>query len=129
MMTFNDSEGFVDLGTATQAEKEAWIVALESGEYEQVQGTLKGKTESGTVGFCCLGVYCDVKGTRVKTAVFDISDGVFVGQGAQVHYLMVEKKLGEFVDTGIDMNDEGKSFIDIAAAARDFYGIYDEKEH
>lgn len=42
----------------TSAElRAAWITALESGEYKQVQGTLKDPNGNG---YCCLGVLCDV---------------------------------------------------------------------
>lgn len=40
--------------------KERWLKALLSGEYEQTQKTLRGRSSSGGDGFCCLGVACDV---------------------------------------------------------------------
>lgn len=45
--------------------KNKWIKALRSGKYKQVQENLKGEvyTEDGEslgVGFCCLGVLCEV---------------------------------------------------------------------
>lgn len=48
------------------AVKAQWLTALRSGEYKQTGGTLKGRTldddgyATGPVGFCCLGVLCDV---------------------------------------------------------------------
>ena len=36
--------------------------ALRSGEYEQTDGTLKARRRDETVGYCCLGVMCDVSG-------------------------------------------------------------------
>lgn len=35
--------------------KQQWVKALRSGKYEQTKGTLRDE-----VGFCCLGVLCDL---------------------------------------------------------------------
>ena len=40
--------------------QEGWLITLESGNYHQVDGFLKGFTEDGELGYCCLGVYCDI---------------------------------------------------------------------
>lgn len=42
-----------------QADKQAWIDALRSGEYIQAQGRL-GRIENGVTKLCCLGVFCSV---------------------------------------------------------------------
>lgn len=44
--------------------KEKWIEALTSGRYPQTRGTLKRIEESDgyPVGFCCIGVLCDILG-------------------------------------------------------------------
>ena len=55
MNNANGEVNLVDHGTATLEEKRKWIEALESGNYQQVQDTLKGKNLDGDVGFCCLG--------------------------------------------------------------------------
>lgn len=39
--------------------KDKWIKALRSGKYKQTYGTLRGK-----VGFCCLGVLCDIRNPK-----------------------------------------------------------------
>lgn len=40
-----------------------WVAALRSGEYEQTKGALRRDGgDSGRVGYCCLGVACDVSG-------------------------------------------------------------------
>ena len=108
-------------GTATLEEKKKWIEALESGDYIQTDGTLKGRDSSGVVKFCCLGVYCDVMGTPVKTESEAIVG--WDGEGSTKHYKMTTTHLGDFQDEGIEMNDRGDSFMDIAQAAREFYGI------
>lgn len=41
--------------------KALWLAALRSGDYKQAQGNLAAiNTREGTIGFCCLGVLCDV---------------------------------------------------------------------
>lgn len=40
--------------------KALWLAALESGEYKQCKGALKGKDENGQWGYCCLGVLDDI---------------------------------------------------------------------
>lgn len=40
--------------------KALWLEALRSGEYDQAKGTLKEDQEDGSVGYCCLGVLCEV---------------------------------------------------------------------
>lgn len=44
--------------------KAEWLTALRSGEYKQVEGYLKREREDGEVGYCCLGVLCDVIAKR-----------------------------------------------------------------
>jgi hypothetical protein len=51
----------------TNAMQEAWLQALESGQYKQVTGTLASKKpKSGKIGYCCLGVACEVYNERAK---------------------------------------------------------------
>lgn len=37
-----------------------WIAALRSGKYKQTQGRLCKEIDGGDVGYCCLGVLCDL---------------------------------------------------------------------
>lgn len=37
-----------------------WVEALESGNYQQVDGQLKSKVNDKQCGYCCLGVLCDL---------------------------------------------------------------------
>lgn len=102
----------------TQAEKVAWVAALRSGVYEQAKGTLRN--EAGTK-FCCLGVYCEVKGFKRFR-----SESYVDGEG-QVFGGYLRESLGEFDANAdpalarrefqyvvVDMNDEGKTFAEIA---------------
>ena len=47
----------------------AWIEELESGEYEQCRATLRN-----SLGFCCLGVLCDISGLGTwEDSVYKVS--------------------------------------------------------
>ena|SRR5689334_5253523 len=40
--------------------KELWLKALRSGKYRQVKAELKANLPGKHVGYCCLGVLCDI---------------------------------------------------------------------
>jgi len=40
--------------------KKLWLKALRSGKYLRVSGALKRKRGDGKMGYCCLGVLCDI---------------------------------------------------------------------
>lgn len=123
MDSFEEEVNLVDYGTATLEEKKKWIEALESGDYEQTVGTLKGEDIDGNVGFCCLGVYCDLIGKDMGEEGYEIRSDGTPYEGPQEYYNITTKHLGDFQDVGIEMNDGGCSFTVIAATAREFYGI------
>ena len=50
--------------------KQMWVRALRSGKYEQATGALRRE-----VGFCCLGVLCDVFDTDKWNVGIDDDDG------------------------------------------------------
>jgi hypothetical protein len=114
--------------------KAKWVAALRSGEYQQARGALKRAItvdEEGNqvVGHCCLGVLCEVaitegldietrKGSFVPTYRFD-------GESALLPHTIAEwAGLGPIAspsihtDDGVeflaDLNDDGKSFAEIA---------------
>lgn len=62
-----------------------WLAALRSGKYKQMQEKLRGQTDSGAVGFCCLGVLCDLA----------VKDGGGTGEGWFGDYVSFENKHGE----------------------------------
>ena len=94
--------------------KQKWVEALRSGRYKQVQGTLKGKKEDGSVGYCCLGVALDIIGVRVRTESLDKYD-TYSSEGSMGHYDRLDKKMPpEIKHRGIEMNDDGHSFEEIA---------------
>lgn len=96
-----------------------WIDALRSGEYNQVQGTLKGRTESGEVGYCCLGVYESIHGREPDLCVPDKYGKL--EEGPIKTYQNLHKIL-DVAEDGIDMNDEGKPFTEIADMIEEHYG-------
>tara|TARA_R110000850_G_scaffold99693_5_gene206527 strand:- start:161 stop:490 length:330 start_codon:yes stop_codon:yes gene_type:complete len=94
---------------------ETWVTALESGEYGQCMGTLH---KDG--GYCCLGVYAKV--------VLGYSDAKITSKTniegpTDVYNEIISSKDMDrkCYSKGIDMNDYGDSFIDIAKMIRETY--------
>jgi hypothetical protein len=83
----------------TPENKASWIAALRGGEYKQDKGSLyTGR------GHCCLGVYCKhVAGIPVNTLRRDLQSS-YDATG-----IKSDKRA-----TLIAMNDDGKSFAEIA---------------
>jgi hypothetical protein len=97
---------------------ETWVTALESGDYDQCEGTLyNGK------GYCCLGVYAKVVlgyDDEVIMGDEDVSDG----EGPKYVYVKIQGDTSivhGVYHEGMSMNDRGKSFIDIAKMIREAY--------
>ena len=93
-----------------------WVAALRSGKYKQQQGTLKGEE-----GYCCLGVFCSINGKEPEVAPFRIYDSedqllVNIYEGSSVLYEFCNQSINNsfIYDSAIEMNDEGKSFEEIA---------------
>lgn len=94
--------------------KRVWVDALRSGKYRQGQNTLHN-TDSGS--FCCLGVAAAVWGisTPETMGVQEDRYGTPATEGPTEIYQELRFVMPtEIVDTGIDMNDGGKSFAEIA---------------
>lgn len=83
--------------------KKKWVEALRSGEYEQTEGQLRVDDEKGKpVGYCCLGVLCEVMGAK------------YIPTRGRAD---AEKDAGLHEDDGFKlacMNDDGRSFREIA---------------
>lgn len=110
-----------------EKDAKAWLKALRSGEYSQVEGALHN---ANTGGFCCLGVqqHCKLKGyVEIADTVDAFGDtefaefpskeylrknGIFYadesGRKSTNPYLM------EAGETAADMNDYGHTFTEIA---------------
>lgn len=119
-----------------------WLEALESDKYKQTVGML---VNGNGQGFCCLGVMCKLEGLEVKRAetgdYFDngtirlpIINAFFTDKGRELTgtpTIDITEKYG-FGDVWenpkylairkyINMNDDGKTFKEIAAALREDY--------
>lgn len=90
--------------------KKRWVEALRSGEYKQTKGTLNMKNTC----FCCLGVYADVTdlGTWHGVARQTLTiNGTTHQRTCDLPYTIIPQLIQ---NTLIDMNDNGKSFTEIA---------------
>jgi hypothetical protein len=116
--------------------KEQWIAALESGKYTQAVGTLKEYSKNEKVHrHCCLGVLCEIyrKTNSIKiTKIYD--DDIIYHQfngSSEVLPLDVQEwagidEMGSFKsitgeDTLANLNDNGKSFTEIAEIIKEMF--------
>lgn len=94
--------------------KAKWIEALRSGEYKQC----RGKLHKELVGYCCLGVLCDIDSQVTENMQHGI--GIFQFEGRfESSYLPTgyRSKIGlDSQDEAnlVHMNDTNKSFSEIA---------------
>ena len=100
--------------------KSLLLKALTSGKFKQAQSVLCDKTPSGKIkGYCCLGVLCVVQGAK-----FDKEGHPFVGKvrgdsTARLDYGPFTAGLSfSGMQEMINMNDDGKTFKQIAAWVR-----------
>lgn len=108
------------------------VTALRSGKYKQVNGLLKRLTSGGKIGFCCLGVACDISGVgkwvEDDRHVYVVNDQHVdtALPNAVMDYFGFRTTVGSFEDfrpvnysgrelySLIAMNDAGMSFLEIA---------------
>jgi hypothetical protein len=97
---------------------ETWVTALESGEYDQCEGALYNGE-----GYCCLGVYAKVVlGLPDEDIISDETECEPVGPQEVYEKIQFDDDMDSSVyHNGIDMNDGGESFIDIAKMIREAY--------
>lgn len=97
-----------------------WLEALRSGKYTQGKERLKTRNDDGSASHCCLGVLAEVMGVpsalpnslAVRSYRFDFGNGV-----TDTAYLPGDLVPGlnqQNQSLLADMNDEGKSFDEIA---------------
>jgi hypothetical protein len=99
----------------TKDDIRVWIDALRSGNYNQTTGTLKEQLPDGDYGYCCLGVCVSVLGEEPQAEIRD--DVNFIEEDPMSVYRKLEEELGKIgidQDILIQMNDEGKTFQEIA---------------
>lgn len=98
--------------------KSKWVAALRSGDYVQGAGGLKQLTD-GVVQHCCLGVLCEVLGTRQELP--EESSVWLFGEEEETDHGYLPQSVER--STGIDgvtqrqlatKNDTGSSFAEIA---------------
>jgi hypothetical protein len=95
-----------------------WCKSLRSGQYHQIDGTLKGLFEENqeSCGFCCLGVFVEFFELSELEPVVPMKncEGYF-DEGPPDVYIQLRRILGSHVvDFGMGMNDTGYTFNDIA---------------
>jgi hypothetical protein len=97
---------------------ETWVTALESGEYPQCERALYNGE-----GYCCLGVYAKVVfGFADEYIISDKTECDPVGPQEVYEKIQHDDDMDSSVyHNGIDMNDAGESFIDIAKMIREAY--------
>ena|SRR5688500_9528422 len=101
---------------------EAWIKALESGEYKQGKGALANRRD-GNFDFCCLGVACMVDGrsaVRINGLAFlpeKLSEKLDIDYRGC--FISNVKHRGKIYLNLAQMNDAGVSFKTIAKVIRD----------
>lgn len=97
-----------------------WVEALRSGKYAQTHGSLRNTEDDGEnpVGFCCLGVACDVSGLGrwfdVDYEVDSETADMTLPKAVQT-WLGLREPDGSFGDSSLTaINDAGDSFEVIA---------------
>jgi hypothetical protein len=95
--------------------KARWLKALRSGTYLQGQKALHKESK-----FCCLGVLCDL-GLPEKWEPSDWDSDYYIHPWGNPHDELLSKEISYEIKLGnalqrrlADMNDQGKSFIEIA---------------
>lgn len=102
-----------------KANRKLWVEALRSGKYKQVRGGLGNKD-----GHCCLGVLCEVMGVEKRllhSGWFGYGEDVYsytdILSPVMCEQVGLKDSVGHIqgtADSLASMNDEGKSFLEIA---------------
>lgn len=108
---------------------ELWIKALESGEYKQIQGSLVND-EADKIGFCCLGVACDVAekvGFNVPAFYnmnyLPVRMQNLLGTTEEVKFIEPVRYRGRDYESLAEMNDKGMRFKTIARIIREQFAL------
>lgn len=84
--------------------KALWLDALRSGDYDQTKGWLAVPKEDGAVGYCCLGVLCEVAIKQgVEVPVTKSISGKALGYGADVNNTSLPREVMEWA--GLPLSD------------------------
>jgi hypothetical protein len=87
-----------------------WVAALRSGEYKQGKHLLRSTGDR----YCCFGVLCEVLGQE-----WELREGFNTKWSCNGHSgwppdVAAEEVGVEYVDMLVSMNDEGRTFLEIA---------------
>ena len=104
--------------------QEAWLTALESGDYEQTAVVLCHEES-----YCCLGVACELMGDLLERAHLHYNGELSLLPREARDYYGFRDHLGSASDgeSCADMNDAGLLFAEIAATIRADPGNYFEE--
>ena len=111
------------LNVTPQEARRIWVEALRSGKYQQTQGRLARELEDGSIGYCCLGVACEVLGAEKGLTQDGRIMWLATGFVPAIHYLpdgikilLGLKDKGGYHEGGslVLTNDGGASFAEIA---------------
>jgi hypothetical protein len=113
------------LTNAQRARVEEWILTLEEVGLKQTQGNLKTIEKVGKAlkeSYCCLGVACEIYGTKVG-GYFDITDALNLDEARdKVEVNFVADEIGEY---GADRDEYAGTLPPIVAK---WFGLNDETE-
>lgn len=98
--------------------KSRWLTALRSGDYRQTKGKLRSfRNDYFDDGYCCLGVLCDISGKGEWNGDYYkmmIEDGYSHSSEIKLPGLDEFEMTPDQQSDLINMNDDGKSFLEIA---------------
>jgi len=103
-----------------KAFKKKWVAALRSGKYKQGNNKLAELTSGGVI-HCCLGVACEVAGSKTEklydygVIYKDIAKNKYIPKLLKGTANKDFKPFNPIVKKLVDMNDGGKSFKYIAS--------------
>ncbi len=111
-----------------------WMAALRSGEYQQATGWLKSVVYDPDplqpkFKYCCLGVAGEICGCTMKPeqdGYLDNNDESSVGNLEKIPEELIGGKSGTLPHVLADMNDNGKTFNEIADWIQDNVIFYNE---
>ncbi len=103
-----------------------WLTALRSGEYDQATGKLRELNDNGdVVGYCCLGVACEISGLGTWEGEDYLVNGVMDPEVVGLLPVAVREWLGfDTSNPALDVpEDEDETAYSSATEANDDYGL------
>lgn len=104
-----------------------WIAALRSGNYNQCRGRLRLMVDDKPVGYCCLGVACEVARDAGIIKEYDGKNGVpdswfdDYAPPLEPYPRNLLLRIDGIVDSATNFNDQGVPFDQIADAIERSY--------